>query len=320
MSATPRELRVSHYMPEDHGSHVDFIAPWARAVEAASEGALSVRVHPGTSAFGRLEDQYDQVMAGAVDVAHSPAGLPEGRFPLTTLLNLPFMASSSGEGTQLLNDLLKPHLRPEYEGLEVLVLHADSGGVLHTRDGLVTQLEQLAGLRLRCPAGPMQAALRLLGAEPVPLTPPNIRAAADEGQIDGAVMAWDVLAYTGTANVFRYHTDTKLYVSPLYFVMNGSFWRSLDRAAQDAVRSCSGAALASRLPAWWQAWEAPGRRLGFGPGHVMGALAPEELERWRLAAAPAVETHVDALVTAGHRDARAAYDAAIALRTLCRGV
>ena len=221
MNAMPHRLDVSHYMPEDHGSHADFIAPWAKAVEAASDGTLSLSVHTGASAFGKLENQHAQVASGQVDVAHSPAGLPEGRFPLTTLMNLPFMASSSAQGTQMLNALLEPHLAAEYDGLKVLALHADSGGVLHTRDELVTRLEQLRGLRLRCPAGPMEAALRLLGVEPVPLTPPNIRAAAEAGRIDGAVMAWDVLAYTGTAEIFRHHTDTKLYVSPLYFVMNG---------------------------------------------------------------------------------------------------
>lgn len=312
-----RPLRVSHYMPEDHGSHADFIAPWARAVEAASEGALALSVHPGPSALGRLENQHAQVASGAVDIAHSPAGLPEGRFPLTTLVNLPFMAASSAEGTALLNALLPSHLAPEYRGLKVLALHADSGGVLHTRDALVTRLEQLEGLRLRCPAGPMEAALRLFGAEPVALTPPRIRAAAEERRIDGAVMAWDVLAYTGTAEVFRHHTDTKLYVSPLCFVMNEASWQSLDVRAQAALETCSGAALARRFPSWWQAWEAPGRALGLAEGQVTGALAPAELERWRETAAPAIEAHVDALVAAGHPAARPTYEAALALRERC---
>lgn len=312
--AMPRRLDVSHYMPEDHGSHADFIAPWARAVEAASQGALALTVHTGASAFGKLENQYAQVVAGKVDIAHSPAGLPEGRFPLTTLMNLPFMAASSAQGTQMLNALLEPHLAPEYEGLQVLALHADSGGVLHTRDRLVTRLEELEGLRLRCPAGPMEAALRLLGAIPLPLTPPNIRQAAEDGRIDGAVMAWDVLAYTGTAGIFRHHTDTKLYVSPLYFVMNGASWASLAPDAQAAIESCSGSVLAARFPLWWEAWEAPGRALGQAPGQVMGALAPAELARWRKLAAPAVEAHVDALAAAGHAGARATYEAALALR------
>lgn len=308
------QLRVSHYMPEDHGSHADFIAPWARAVAATSGGTLAVEVLSGASPFGKLENQYAQVASGAVDIAHSPGGLPEGRFPLTTLVNLPFMASSSEEGTRLLNGLLPDYLASEYGELKVLALHADSGGVLHTRDELVTRLEQLRGLRLRCPAGPMEAALRLLGAEPVPLTPPHIRAAAEEGRIDGAVMAWDVLAYTGTDAIFRHHTDTKLYVSPLYFVMNRASWQRLDRQQQEAVERCSGAALASRFPQWWQAWEAPGRALGFAQDQVMGALSPGELTRWRLTAAPAIEAHVDALVATGLAAARTTYEAALALR------
>lgn len=307
-------IRVSHYMPEDHGSHADFIAPWAKAVEAASGGTLAVEVLPGTSPFGKLEDQYEQVVSGAVDVAHSPGGLPEGRFPLTTLMNLPFMASSSAEGTRLLNELLPDYLAPEYAGLKVLAMHADSGGVLHTRDRLVTRLEDLRGLRLRCPAGPMEAALRLLGAEPVPLTPPNIRKAAEEGRIDGAVMAWDVVAYTGTDAIFRHHTDTKLYISPLYFVMNAASWDRLSAPSQQAIERCSGAALVRRFPGWWQNWEAPGRALGLAEGQVMGALSPDELARWRTIAAPAIEAHVDALVAAGHPSARSTYEAALALR------
>lgn len=313
MSAVKR-IRVSHYMPEDHGSHADFIAPWAKAVEAASAGALEVEVLSGASAMGKLENQYAQALSGAVDAAHSPGGLPEGRFPLTTLMNLPFMAASSAEGTRLLNALLPGHLAPEYEGFEVLGLHADSGGVLHTSDGLVTRLEQLRGLRLRCPAGPMEAALRMLGAEPVALTPPNIRSAAEAGRIDGAVMAWDVLAYTRTDAFFRYHTDTRLYVSPLYFVMNGESWRGLGPRLQAVVAGCSGAALARRFPGWWRDWEAPGRALGLAGGHVTGALSPGELERWRRAAAPAVEAHVDSLLAAGVAAARTTYEAALALR------
>ena len=39
----------------------------------------------------------------------------------------------------------------------------------------------------------MEAVLTRLGAVPVPLNPPPIYAAATQQEIDGAVMAWDVL-------------------------------------------------------------------------------------------------------------------------------
>ncbi len=314
MSTMPRKLNISHYMPEDHGTHVDFIAPWAKAVEKASAGALSLEVHTGANALGKLDNQYTQVLSGAVDVAHSPAALPVGRFPLTSLMNLPFLADSSSQGTRLLNALLEPHLAREFRGLKVLGLHVDSGSVLHTRDELVTRLEQLKGLRLRCSAGPMEAALHQLGAEPVPLTPPNVRQAAEEGRLDGAVMAWDALLYSGTADIFHHHTRNSLCFAPLYFVMNGETWKSLDDRERDAVERCSGAVLARQFPLWWSHWEAPGLTHCQAPGHVMGALAPDELQRWREAAAPAVEAHIEALAAGGHPEARAVYQAALTLR------
>lgn len=314
-SAAALPLAVSHYMPPDHGTHVDFIAPWAQRLAAASGGALCVTVHDGNTPLGLLDNQYEQVVSGKVDVAHSPSGLPAGRFPLTLLLNLPFMVSSAGQGTRMLWDLLEQgHLAADYADLKVLALHCDSGGVLHTRDEPVTRLEQLAGLRLRCPAGPMEAALRCLGAVPVPLTPPNIRAAAEAGEIDGAVMAWDVVAYTRTDEIFRFHTDTKLYASPLYFVMNRARWLALPEAAQRAVAEVSGPALVERFGDWWRRWEAPGRACADAPGHVVTQLSAAELERWRQAAAPAIESHVNGLVRAGVTGAREVYEAALALR------
>src|SRR5471032_2216079 len=40
-------LAISHYMPTMHGTHVDFIAPWARALESRSRGAIAATVFDG---------------------------------------------------------------------------------------------------------------------------------------------------------------------------------------------------------------------------------------------------------------------------------
>ena len=94
----------------------------------------------------------------------------------------------------------------------------------------------------------MVAALAALGAIPVALQPPQIREAALTGQIDGAVMAWDVVAYTQTAELLPFHTDTKLYVSPLYFGMNRARYDTLPANVRDAVDAASGEALVSKFP------------------------------------------------------------------------
>jgi TRAP-type C4-dicarboxylate transport system substrate-binding protein len=314
------ELVVSHYMPHDHGTHADFIAPWAAAVERESAGALRVIVHAGDGPLGKLENQYAQVTEGVVDVAHSPAHLPPGRFPRTSLVGLPFMAASTAEATWLLLKLLfDGALHEEFAGLHVLALHADSGALLHTRHGPVTQLEALAGLRIRSPNAAVSAALACLGAVPVQLAPPEIRAAADEGALDGAVMAWDLLAYSGTADIFRFHLDNRVFFAPLYFVMNGARYAALPPAAKVAVDWVSGLELERKFPGWWAQWEAPGRAHGEAPGHHVSRLDPAEWARWQAGVQPAIDSWLDTQA-ASAPDIRAVHAAARRLLTAPRHV
>jgi TRAP-type C4-dicarboxylate transport system substrate-binding protein len=298
-------LQVSHYMPEDHGTHADFIAPWVQAVEEASGGTLSLVVHPGNTPLGRLENQYVQVAAGTVDVAHSPAHLPPGRFPRTGIVGLPFMVDSTAQATRLLWRLYQDgDLAGEFDAFHVLALHADSGALLHTRDGPITGRADLAGLSIRSPNPAVSAALECLGAEPVQVPPPRIRAAVDAGELDGAVMAWDVLAYSNTADAFRHHLDTRLFFAPLYFVMNRASYAALPQAGRDAIDRVSGNALVERFPAWWAEWEAPGAALGRAQGHDVATLDAAELRRWRDAVTPAIDAWLD-LIAASAPDARA---------------
>ena len=309
----PVDLAVSHYMPRDHGTHRDFIEPWARAVEVASGGRLRVAVHDGDSALGRLEHQHAQVVSGVVDVAHSVASLPAGRFPRTAIVGAPFVAASAAIGTQLLSRLFSRYLAVEYEHVAVLALHADSGGLLHTRQGPVERLEDLRGLRVRVPSDLVASALAELGARPIVLPPRAIREAAEAGRIDGAAMAWDVVLYSGTADIFRYHLDESLYVSPLYFVMNRARYGGLHPELRAAVDAASGPALTERFGGWWELWARPAREEVERCGNVVSPLAVAERERWARAARPAVDRWLRALEVDGVPEARAIDDAASAL-------
>jgi TRAP-type C4-dicarboxylate transport system substrate-binding protein len=314
-SVLPIRLNISHYMPPDHGTHIDFIAPWATRLEAEAKGEIQTVVHTGDTPLGLLDKQYDQVVDGIVDVAHSPGGLPIGRFPLMQVLNLPFMVTSAEQGTHALWSLFKQgFFDDEYANLYPLALHVDSGGVIHTRDHPVNVLEDLEGLKLRCPAGAMEDVLKRFGAIPVPLTPPNIHAAAIAGEIDGAVMAWDVVAYTQTGSIFCYHTDTKLYASPLYFVMNRKRWSSLPGHLRQAIDHVSGSALVKQFGKWWRRWEVPGRAIANVQGQHVTYLTSAELRRWRDLATPVTESYIDDLEKRGLKQARAVYETALKLR------
>lgn len=288
------QLTVSHYMPADHGTHIDFIAPWARRIEAACP-SLSIEIFCEGSRYGKLENQYEQVMSGAVDIAHSPASLPADRYPLINLMNLPFLVQDARQASERLWQAHDRFLADEFQPLHVLAFHADSGGILHMREPELASVEDLSGKRIRTPAGPIAEAIAALGAEPVLLRPPAIGEAARMGKLDGAIMAWDVLAYTGTQDIFRHHFSDVFYVSPLYFVMNPDSRARLTHAERAAVDQFSGADLAGRFGNYWSNWSRSGRLLADGPGRSLSSLPDPILAALRTAAAVSIEKHI------GHR-------------------
>ena len=70
-------------------------------IEKKSGGAVTVRVFAGNSPFGKVVNQADQVKQGVVDLAFGLNGIPRGRYPRTSIMEMPFVAESA--------DLATPH-------------------------------------------------------------------------------------------------------------------------------------------------------------------------------------------------------------------
>lgn len=298
------KLVISHYMPEGHGTYVDFILPWTRRIHQACP-TLEFEIHSEGSNLGLLENQYDQVLSGTVDIAHSPASLPTNRFPLTNLMNLPFLVKDPQQASNRLWAAYAQYLKREFSPLHVLALHADSGGVLHMRDTQISSLKDFVGKRIRTPSGIIASVLATVGAEPVHLLPPDIEKAAQSGEIDGAIMAWDVLAYTQTQHIFRYHYTDVFYVSPLYLAMNAESRALLTEEERHALDQHSGADLTKRFGCYWSKWSAPGWSLAESTGQVLGALPTSVLSVLADVSAVKARQYVNLLLEDGLTDAAA---------------
>ena len=141
-------------MPADHGTHRDFIEPWARALEARSDGRLRVTVHTATPPLGALERQYEQVATRRG--RRRPLGREPSRRVASPARSSPARRSSStprrrGRGSSPPSSPRTCAAEYTRAGLHVLALHADSGGLLHTREPIAT-LDDLRGRRIRAPS------------------------------------------------------------------------------------------------------------------------------------------------------------------------
>lgn len=301
------ELTLSHFLPPVHGIHTDFLEPWARELEARTDGAVTVTIYPGTAALGNVAQQYDQVVAGVTDIAHGLAGIPRGRFPRTSIMDLPFLTGEAGIATRVLWELYPEYMAEEYAGVKVLALHCHNGGLIHTNDRQVTTMADMRGLRIRTPSPAISSMLDYLGATPVGLPPGQVYENLQRGTIDGTVFPWDPVNSFRLSEVLEYHLDTGAYTTCFFFVMNQDTFAGLPDAVQQAIDEISGEALIAQFGDWWNAWDAPGRAAAEERGNPILVLSDDERNRWRETLGPMIESWLDGLEAEGIDDAREIY-------------
>ncbi len=302
------ELKISHYLPPSHGIHKDFIEPWARALEKRTDGRVKVTIHPGNTSFGNITRQLDQVRAGVVDIAHGLSGLPRGRFPATSVIEMPFMVEDADTASRVLWELYRNgRFGDEYRGLKVLALHAHNAGLIHTTDTPVRSLEDLEGLRLRTPSPAISQMLEYLDASPVGMPPSEVYENLQKGTLDGTVFTWDAVGAFRLNEVLQYHTDARAYTVSFYFAMNQRKYDSLPANVQQAIDELSGEALVARFGDWWDKWDQAGRQDAKERGHEFINVSDEERARWRERLQPMIEARLQELEASGVDDAEALY-------------
>jgi TRAP-type C4-dicarboxylate transport system substrate-binding protein len=303
------KLKLSNYLPPQHGINTDFIASWTAAVTECTNGEVTFDVFPGGTPLGNVAKQQEQVLAGVVDLAVGLNGIPRGRFPRTSITDMPFLVKDAGAASQMLWTLYPDYLAPEYEGLKVLALFAHNGGLIHTRDKEVKTMADLRGLRIRTPSPAISDMLTALGATPQGLPPGEVYEALQKGTLDGTVFPWDPVASFGLNEVLTYHLDAGAYTVPFFFVMNERKYDALPEAVRACIDQSSGEGLVAKFGDWWDKWDAIGREQAIAAGHVINTLSDAERERWREALAPMIRAYLDALEGEGVDDPDAIYKA-----------
>jgi TRAP-type C4-dicarboxylate transport system substrate-binding protein len=303
------ELKLSHFLPPVHGMHTDFMEPWARELEARTGGQVKVTIFPGGTQLGNVAKQYDQVRAGVVDIAHGLHGIPRGRFPRTSIIDLPFLVDSADQATRALWATFPEYLAEEYPGVKVLALHAHNPGLIHTRDVPVRTMDDLEGLRIRTPSPAISMMLEQLGAIPQGLPPGEVYEQLQKGVIDGTVFPWDPIASFNLVEVLNHHLDARTYTVSFFFVMNQARYDGLPEEVRAAIYELSGDNLISRFGPWWDQWDAPGLAAAKVKGNEIIELSEEERDRWRQALQPVIDAYLDEVEGEGVSTARDIYTA-----------
>jgi TRAP-type transport system periplasmic protein len=294
-SASAIELKLAYFVGDQHAMS-QWLVKWANNLETESGGRITVKRFPG-SQMGPVQQHYDFVRTGQADVTWFLHGATPGRFPLTEIVQVPYLVGSAEIGTKVLNDpeLRSKYLDAEHRGVKVLLLLTHQPGNVHTTKKPIHTVEDMKGLRLRFASPTIRDFVAALGGTPVGVLPTEQVEQLQKGTIDGVFIDYGGAGIAfKMGGILKYSTEMYSYVSSFGVAMNPDFWNKLSPDLQALVtKSMTG--VEKEVGAAWDALDVPGKKALIDGGAEAIRLTPEENSNFRKIGAEVAEAKVNEL-------------------------
>jgi TRAP-type C4-dicarboxylate transport system substrate-binding protein len=281
------DLIVSHPFPARHVQQRLLLEPFKKELEEKTKGRIKVTIHPG-GALAAAPAHYENVVAGAFDIGWTLQGYTPGRFPLSGIIEMPFLWSSAQEATRVFWQMFEelPALQSEYRDVKVLATWTHDLGQLYTTAKPVRTLEDLRGLKIRAP-GPVQVSmLRALGAVPVTMPAGEIYDALERGVVDGLVIGLSGIKGFKLDQVIKHATIAKSYVAAMIVAMNQQSYKKLSNEDRALLDSLTGRKMALLGAKNYDDEADDGLDALRKAKANIYQLAPAEMDKWKQATAP----------------------------------
>ena len=310
------ELKIHHFLPPPSTAHSQFIEPWAEKVMKESNGRISIKIYPAMQLGGKPPQLFDQVRDGVADIVWTVPGYTRGRFPMTEVFELPFVAGSAEATSQAAWEFYQKYMQDEYRDVHPILIHTHAPGQFHMRDKPIKTLADLQNTKVRAPTRTINEALGVIGATPVGMPVPAVSQALSKGVVDGAMLPYEVTLPLKVHQLVKYHSeiggDRGVYTAMFLFAMNKDKYESLPDDLKKVIDNNSGLALAKQIGKVWDEADKPGREAARKRGNQFNTIEGAELEKWKVATQPVVDNWIKAMDDQG-MDGRAMYEDAKAL-------
>jgi TRAP-type C4-dicarboxylate transport system substrate-binding protein len=289
-------LRVHQFLPAAAPVPKNFIAEWAKKVEAESKGQIKVELYPSMQLGGTPPQLFDQVKDGVADIVWTLPGYTAGRFPKTEAFELPFIAGNAEQSSQAAWEFYEKHLQDTFKDVKIIAVHTHGPGLIHAKGNGVRKLDDLKGLKVRAPTRIINELLKTLGATPVGMPVPAMPEALSKGVIDGTVVPWEVTTPLRVAELVNTHTDfsgnRSFYVSFFVFAMNKAKYDGLSPELKKVIDANSGLATSKWVGKVMDEGDAPGLEAAKKRNNTIVTLDAAETARWRTASQPVIDAWI----------------------------
>jgi len=290
-------LRFSSFMSPESAPHENY-ALWAKEVEQKTNGRVKIALYP-SEALGKAKDHYEMVSQGIVDIAWFTLGFTPGRFPLSSVLELPMEIPSATPYGLTVWDIYEKYLQPEFKDVKILALYGLDPYCVYTTRKPVRKLEDIKGMKIRA-AVPMQIKItQAWGAAPVQLPTSDVYDAMNRGLVDGALLPYAAIKDFRAHEVSKFITDVKLFSYPCGFGINKKVFDGLPPDVKKIIDDLSGKRVVERGGKIIDGITAQNLEIAKKAGVEQILLAPAERARWLKACDPVIEQSLKDLESKG---------------------
>ena len=303
-AAAQMELRLASTVPAPAVQNKLIFDPWIERVNRDAKGAIHI-----TNTFNAQANTgtvYDNVVAGVVDIGWVLHGFTPGKFPRSSVVQLPFETTTAEESTYALWRLFERGvISDEYKDVKVLALHGFPQAVLHSKKA-IAGLDDIKGLKVRISSKVVADIVSSLGATPVSLSSVQAYQHLTRGLVDADMVQWTAVCFAKINEATNYHFEGGFGGQGGMIVINKATWEKLPQAGKDALMKHSGAELSALVGKLQDQISTECRdQTAKMPGQHISAPTDAVAQALRQAIQPAVKTWLDE--TPGGKDILQAY-------------
>ena len=284
-SGQPVELKLAHGWATTHHAHV-MLDAWTKDVEKATEGRVKITIYPG-GALSTPVQLFDTVSTGVADLAWFLQGYTPGKFPLTSVIELPFMATSAEQASQALWEIYEktPQMQAEYPGVKVLALWTVDTGQLMVAKKVVRNFDEIKGLKLRIGSDSLKPTTESLGAVPILMAVNELYDGLQKGVVDGTLIGTSAIKPFKLQDVLKGVTMVDLFTSAMGLAINSNSWAKISAQDQKIIMDLSGTKLAKAMGANFDSEAKLALDVAKGAGVEIVELPAAEKDKWKKAVA-----------------------------------
>jgi len=308
------ELSMTTVYMNTHPTVVNGWEPWFKEIAQLTKGELQISYfNPNT--LTPLNDHYNSAVNGTIGIGGNDCSRNAGKFPLSTVLELPGLAPSAECGALVFTELYNqfPELQKEYQDIKILWLWASATYQLHTTKKAVKSVADLKGLKIITWNRTSVEIITALGANPIQVPPTDSYLALERGMADGVFCPLAPIISFKISEAVKFTTVCDLFLNGFWAGIGFKTFEGLGPESQKALVETTGEKMARRCGVTLDEGAVNDGKKLKAAGHTFISLSPEERGAWIDKTKPLRDKWISEMEAKGYQNARAMVEAAFKL-------